>query len=71
MRYVNITSKHHDRFCLFRTNKKDCNSVQSPAKRNPWLAIRNTCRLRPLLARIGPALRNHGNTHLTEPAYWP
>ena len=34
MSYVNITARHHDSFCLFRTNQTDFNSVESPAKRD-------------------------------------
>lgn len=34
MKYVNITSRHHDSFCLFRTDQTDFNSVQSPAGRD-------------------------------------
>jgi len=34
MKYVNITSKHHDSFCLFNTKQTDFNSVNSPAKRD-------------------------------------
>jgi alpha-L-fucosidase len=34
MKYVNITTKHHDSFCLFRTAQTDFNSVNSPAGRD-------------------------------------
>ena len=34
MRYVNITTRHHDSFCLFRTKHTDFNSLNSPAKRD-------------------------------------
>ena len=34
MRYINITSMHHDGFCLFKTNETDFNSMNSPAKRD-------------------------------------
>jgi len=34
MKYVNITTKHHDGFCLFKTATTDFNSVDSPAKRD-------------------------------------
>lgn len=34
MKYVNITSRHHDGFCLFRTNQTDYNSLNSPARRD-------------------------------------
>lgn len=34
MRYVNLTSRHHDSFCLFNTRHTDFNSVNSPAKRD-------------------------------------
>ena len=34
MKYITITSKHHEGFCLFKTKETDFNSVNSPAKRN-------------------------------------
>lgn len=34
MKYVNITTRHHDSFCLFRTAETDFNSLNSPAKRD-------------------------------------
>lgn len=34
MRYVNLTARHHDGFCLFDTKTSDYNSMQSPAKRD-------------------------------------
>jgi alpha-L-fucosidase len=34
MRYVNLTARHHDSFCLFKTNQTDYNSVDAPAKRD-------------------------------------
>jgi alpha-L-fucosidase len=34
MKYVNITTRHHDSFCLFRTAQTDFNSVSSPASRD-------------------------------------
>ncbi|HOX57665.1 MAG TPA: alpha-L-fucosidase [Candidatus Paceibacterota bacterium] len=34
MRYVNITTRHHDSFCLFATKQTDFNSVNSPARRD-------------------------------------
>jgi alpha-L-fucosidase len=34
MKYVNITTRHHDGFCLFDTGFSDFNSVNSPAKRD-------------------------------------
>jgi alpha-L-fucosidase len=34
MKYITITSKHHDGFCLFKTKETDFNSVNSPAKRD-------------------------------------
>ncbi|MFC1718644.1 alpha-L-fucosidase [Candidatus Poribacteria bacterium] len=34
MRYVNITTRHHDSFCLFDTKQTDFNSVKAPAKRD-------------------------------------
>jgi alpha-L-fucosidase len=34
MRYVNLTTRHHDGFCLFASKHTDFNSVNSPAKRD-------------------------------------
>jgi len=34
MKYINITSRHHDGFCLFETSSSDYHSVNSPAKRD-------------------------------------
>ncbi|MCC6354140.1 MAG: alpha-L-fucosidase [Verrucomicrobiae bacterium] len=34
MRYVNITTRHHDSFCLFATRQTDFHSANSPAKRD-------------------------------------
>ena len=34
MRYVNITTRHHDSFCLFDTAQTDFKSTHSPAKRD-------------------------------------
>ncbi len=48
MRYVNITSRHHDSFCLFRTKQTDFNSVDSPAKRDLIAELAEACRRRGL-----------------------
>jgi alpha-L-fucosidase len=34
VRYINITTRHHDSFCLFRTRQTQFNSLNSPAKRD-------------------------------------
>lgn len=34
MEYINLTTRHHDSFCLFRTNQTDFNSLNSPARRD-------------------------------------
>ena len=33
-KYVNITTRHHDSFCLFKTQQTDFQSLNSPAKRD-------------------------------------
>lgn len=48
MRYVNITSRHHDSFCLFRTKQTDFNSVNSPARRDLVGELAEACRRRGL-----------------------
>jgi len=44
MRYVNITTRHHDSFCLFATKQTDFNSVNSPAKRDLVGELAIACR---------------------------
>jgi len=34
MKYITITSKHHDGFCLFKTDETEFNSMNSPANRD-------------------------------------
>jgi len=34
MKYINITTRHHDCFCLWDTKETDFNSVNSPARRD-------------------------------------
>lgn len=34
MKYITITSKHYDGFCLFKTKHTDFNSVEAPARRD-------------------------------------
>jgi len=43
MQYVNITTMHHDGFCLFDTNETDFNSVNSPAKRDLVAELADAC----------------------------
>ena len=44
MRYINITTRHHDSFCLFRTRQTDFNSVNSPARRDLVGELAAACR---------------------------
>ena len=48
MKYITITSKHHDGFCLFRTAATNYNSVQSAAKRDLMGELAAACRKRNL-----------------------
>ncbi|MDM8005161.1 MAG: alpha-L-fucosidase [Phycisphaerae bacterium] len=48
MKYVNITSRHHDSFCLFRTAQTDYSSVNSPAKRDLVGELAEACRKKKL-----------------------
>ncbi len=44
MKYINITTRHHDSFCLFNTKQSDFNSVNSPAKRDLVGELAEACR---------------------------
>lgn len=44
MKYVNLTSRHHDGFCLFRTRQSDFNSVNSPCGRDLVGELADACR---------------------------
>ena len=44
MKYVNITTRHHDSFCLFQTKQTDFNSLNSPAKRDLIEELADQCR---------------------------
>ena len=43
MKYVNITTRHHDSFCLFETRQTDFNSTNSPAKRDLVADLAQQC----------------------------
>ncbi len=43
MKYVNLTARHHDSFCLFRTNQTDFNSVGAPAGRDLVQELADSC----------------------------
>ena len=53
MRYVNITTRHHDGFCLFETAQNDYHSMASPAKRDLVGELAAQC------ARKGPGPCGH------------
>ncbi|HNT36086.1 MAG TPA: alpha-L-fucosidase, partial [bacterium] len=44
MCYVNLTTRHHDSFCLFRTSQTDFNSLNSPARRDLVEELAEACR---------------------------
>ncbi|MCP4645002.1 MAG: alpha-L-fucosidase [bacterium] len=48
MKYINITTRHHDSFCLFDTKETDFNSVNSPAKRDLVAELAEACAKRDL-----------------------
>jgi alpha-L-fucosidase len=48
MRYVNITSRHHDSFCLFESKYSDYNSMRSPARRDLVAELAEQCRKKSL-----------------------
>lgn len=43
MKYITITSKHHDGFCLFNTKATDFNVMNSPAKRDLIKELYEAC----------------------------
>ena len=43
IKYINITTRHHDSFCLFETKETDFNSVNSPAKRDLVAELAKAC----------------------------
>ena len=43
MKYINITAKHHDGFCLFKTRETDYSSVESAARRDLVGELRDAC----------------------------
>lgn len=43
MKYITITSKHHDGFCLFNTKATDFNVMNSPAKRDLIKELYDAC----------------------------
>ena len=44
MKYVTITTRHHDSFCLFETKETDFNSMEAPARRNLVRELVEACR---------------------------
>ena len=44
MKYIIITAKHHDGFCLFDTKTTDYNSVKAPAKRDLIAELSQACK---------------------------
>ncbi len=47
-RYVNLTTKHHDGFCLFETEVTDFHAMRSPARRDLVGELAESCRTRGL-----------------------
>lgn len=48
MKYVNITTRHHESFCLWDTKETDFNSMKSPAHRDLVGELADACRKRGL-----------------------
>ncbi len=48
MRYVNLTTRHHDSFCLFAAEQTDFNSVSSPCGRDLVAELAEACATRGL-----------------------
>lgn len=43
MKYINLTTSHHDSFCFWDTKNTDFNSVNSPAKRDLVAELSEQC----------------------------
>lgn len=43
MKYINITAKHHDSFCLFKTAETDFNSLEAPCGRDLIAELYEAC----------------------------
>lgn len=43
MRYINITTRHHDSFCLFKTAETEFNSLNAPAGRDLVAELSDAC----------------------------
>ena len=43
MKYVNLTSRHHDSFSLFKTKESDFNSVSAPSGRDLVKELSEAC----------------------------
>jgi alpha-L-fucosidase len=48
MKYVNLTAKHHEGFCLFRTRQTNYNSTESPSRRDLVDELAQACSKRGL-----------------------
>lgn len=48
MRYGNLTARHHDSLCLFKTAQTVDNSVESPARRDLMGELYTACKRRGL-----------------------
>jgi alpha-L-fucosidase len=48
MRYITITTRHHDSFSLFRTKQSDFQSLESPARRDLIAELAKACAARGL-----------------------
>ena len=44
MKYIVITSKHHDGFCMFNTKQTDFNIMTTPFKRDPMKELAAACK---------------------------
>lgn len=44
MKYIVITSKHHDGFCMFDTKQTDFNIMTTPFKRDPMKELAEACK---------------------------
>ena len=71
MRYVNLTTRHHDSFCLFRTRETEFNSLNAPCGRDLVAELATACAKRGLgLCLYYSHGRDWRHPHAPDNAQW-